>query len=343
MKYLLFMLSIAAIVSPAYSFHLDNHAANKTNIPVVTNVSMNPRQGGDTIQNAFQIGGIPFDSTGTTSGFTDDYDYPCALPSSAPDVVYSYLAEADLQLTVDLFGSEYDTKVYIFNESMEIIACNDDYYENYVSKIIGASLLGGITYYIIIDGYGFQHGQYVLHLEEYHPCEIFCPDGADQEGEPPLVDGYVDALNGGCNSVEMLGYAPFQTIEGSVFCGTSGWYLNNNSAFRDTDWYTMTIPETGYIEISAIAELSTTMYELVIPDCESVSIIQEIILPPCEEQTMTITGEAGTQTWLWVGSSTIASPSYFNGSEYNYTLFTNFQTPVSIEHMNWDKIKALYR
>ena len=44
------------------------------------------------------------------------------------------------------------------------------------------------------------------------PCVIECPAGAELEGEPPLMDGYVDSWNGGCNSPE-FDY-PFQYLWG---------------------------------------------------------------------------------------------------------------------------------
>lgn len=75
------------------------------------------------------------------------------------------------------------------------------------------------------------------------PAPIVCPDGAFIEGGgfgEELADGYVDSLNGGCNSTGP-GQAPavvdFVSC-GDSWCGTSGNFLGaGGGATRDTDWY----------------------------------------------------------------------------------------------------------
>ncbi|MBT8495235.1 MAG: PPC domain-containing protein, partial [Deltaproteobacteria bacterium] len=58
----------------------------------------------------------------------------------------------------------------------------------------------GTTYYIVVDGYGDDCGEYTLNVEIFTPCVLDCPEGGVPEGEPPCVDGYIDQFNGGCNS-----------------------------------------------------------------------------------------------------------------------------------------------
>ena len=49
-----------------------------------------------------------------------------------------------------------------------------------------------------------------------------CPPEAIAEGEPNVVDEYVDTYNGGCNSTPNV----FGTITcGQTVCGTAGDYL----------------------------------------------------------------------------------------------------------------------
>ncbi len=49
------------------------------------------RQGGDTMATATPITSFPFVGSGTTVGFTNDYDTICPYAGSAsPDVVYSF-------------------------------------------------------------------------------------------------------------------------------------------------------------------------------------------------------------------------------------------------------------
>ncbi|MBD3232619.1 MAG: hypothetical protein GF315_02735, partial [candidate division Zixibacteria bacterium] len=49
-------------------------------------------QGGDTVNDATPIGAVPYSNTGTTSGYTNDYDEVCPFTgSTSPDVVYSFV------------------------------------------------------------------------------------------------------------------------------------------------------------------------------------------------------------------------------------------------------------
>ena len=84
----------------------------------------------------------------------------------------------------------------------------------------------------------------------------FCPPGAALEDEPPLVDGYVDLHNGGCNTDPTD--PPFQPITAPIFCGVSGWYLDAGTDHRDTDWFLVDIPASGVLEITGDAERECT-------------------------------------------------------------------------------------
>ena len=101
-----------------------------------------------------------------------------------------------MSITIDLCGSDYDTKVYVYNSVLNLIACNDDYYTDpycgiYVSRLDNVILSPGETYFIIVDGYGGDAGNYVFAIPIIcNPCTVPCPSGGVAEGEPPLVDGY---------------------------------------------------------------------------------------------------------------------------------------------------------
>ena len=127
--------------------------------------------------------------------------------STAPDVVYKLQVTSDVLVDIDLCGSGYDTKVYVYREDLALVACNDDSYFDglcgvYVSKIENLSLDPAVKYFLVIDGYGISAGDYVLQVgfSPPPPCVVPCPSGASVEGEPPLVQDYVDNWNGGCNT-----------------------------------------------------------------------------------------------------------------------------------------------
>ncbi|MEZ4389016.1 MAG: hypothetical protein R3D98_15830 [Candidatus Krumholzibacteriia bacterium] len=325
--------------APAVGYDLGNRAPEK---PVAGHGAPLPdpeviRQGGDTIADAVLLTWPVVGVTGTTVGYTNDYDEACPYTdSTAPDVVYKFTPERDIVVDIDMLGSAYDTKIYVYDSDFQLIACNDDFYPDYVSKIEHLPVSGAAKYYLVIDGYGEEAGDYVLTITEFEPCVVDCPAGAPQEGEPPLVDGYVDNYNGGCNTE---GSTPFGSIDWGIFCGTSGWYISPNGIpSRDTDWYVVTIPSSGFFHVIGDAEYPTYMFELAPQDCASVAVIQSTVIGPCFEGTMTIHGAAGSTAWFWIG------PTTFDGAgEYTYVLYSNlWGLPVRTEPHTWSTVKQLF-
>ena len=109
---------------------------------------------------------------------------------------------ADVAVDIDLLGSTYDTKVYVYDEDLALVACNDDFYPDYVSKIENVALMGGVAVLHRDRRLRRRFRRLRDQRDRFEPCALECPAGAALEGEPPLVDDYVDAYNGGCNSPE---------------------------------------------------------------------------------------------------------------------------------------------
>jgi hypothetical protein len=257
-------------------------------------------------------------------------------------VVYRYVPEYDLELTIDLFGSGYDTKVFVYNGQLDVVACNDDYYDDYVSRITAVAVSGGAEYYIVIDGYSAQHGDYNIVVEQYEPCVVECPTGGFAEGEPPLVDGYVDAYNGGCVSYPELGYAPYQTLETALFCGVSGWYDSMNGSGRDTDWFIATVPAEGVVEIELISEIEMLMWHMSHVDCSDMEILQYDFYRPCVGGVMEVHGNPGDLVEIVLEPQEAGPPDYFLGNEFSYVLTTNLEPSVTIEARSWSSVKRLF-
>ncbi len=162
------------------------------------------RQGGENVGSAVLIPNLPFADDGATCDNLDEYDAVCPYTgSTSPDVVYKYVPTSEVNVTIDLCASDYDTKVFVYRwpELYEPVACNDDAgcgYSGWQSRLENLTLDAGEQYYIVIDGYGGDCGHYVLQVSEHQPCVVECPPGAMHEGEPPCVDGYYDVYNGGC-------------------------------------------------------------------------------------------------------------------------------------------------
>ena len=160
MKAMITIMLALGFVGVAAAHDLGNQAPVKPVVTYPKNVPNPERQGGDTIGTATVLSYPFFYETGTTAGYTDNYDEACPdAQSTSPDVVYSYTPWFDGDYNFDLCGSAYDTKLYIYDSSLQLVACNDDYYYgggcgNYVSFLACVPLSAGQTYYIIIDGYG---------------------------------------------------------------------------------------------------------------------------------------------------------------------------------------------
>jgi len=323
-----------ALVGSAMAIDLGNerHAKPAINAPV--NVP-GTRQGGDTILDAVAVT-IPYDGTGTTVGYTHDYDEACPYTGgTAPDVVYTITPAVSAPINVDLFGSEYDTKVYIYDAGMALVACNDDFYSDWTSKLENVAVVAGEQYFIIVDGYGTSSGTYLIAIAEYVPCIVECPAGAVLEGEPAIVDGYVDNFNGGCNTSPAF---PFQSITSIEFCGKTGYYLSGTgSASRDTDWFTLTIPAGGVLEITGDAEEATYLFEIGPQDCGAAAVVQDVSVGPCSAATLSIAGTPGATAWLWVGPQSFWTDATY---EYDYVLTTNLIVPV--ENHSWTGVKSLF-
>jgi hypothetical protein len=188
----------SAKVSPDVSTPIQKPAFTGTpNVPD-PNVIL---QGGDNIGSATVIPSLPYHDTGTTSGYTDDYDEVCPYTgSTSPDVVYSFTAPADAIVDITLCnGSAYDTKLYIYENSYtpgSPYACNDDECPGWVSELLGVPMTGGNTYFIVIDGYGGSYGSYVLDITGTYTSwlTVDVSNGSISPGQPSVpVTATMDA------------------------------------------------------------------------------------------------------------------------------------------------------
>jgi len=290
------------------------------------------RQVGDTVESPFVVPQIPYETTGTTTGFTDDYDEACPYEgSTSPDVVYAFtVVEDSLYYMIDMCGSGYDTKIYVYDAQLELLACNDDAYFGdpcgmYVSAVEDLYLEVGATYYLVIDGYGGDHGDYVLEISSYERCFVEQPAWAWLEGEPPLVDGYVDTFNGGCNTdFDDPPFRWFELVSNAErwgLWGTSGWYETEGLSRRDTDWIALR-DRAGFAQLTLVfvAERPSYAYQLWPHDCAEVEILHSVELEPCVPETMTVTQAPGL-AWIWVGPQGYEPPSGNSTPfEYHYSM-----------------------
>ncbi|MGB7061719.1 MAG: hypothetical protein WBF13_05110, partial [Candidatus Zixiibacteriota bacterium] len=268
-------------------------------------------QGGEDCATATAISSLPHTSTGTTAGYFNDYDEVCPYTgSTAPDVVYSYAPGVDEVIDIDLENSSYDTKVYVYENTCAspAYACNDDYYPDYTSAIMELDIYTGNTYYIVVDGYGTEEGDYLLNVRIFEPpppCDVVCPGEGIPEDEPICEDDWEDIWNGGCNSEPNV----FEDVNcGDIICGTSGTYLSGVDNYRDTDWYRVVMTADGTLSWKVVAEFDLLIFiiDAGSGNCVDYTILGNTTALPCDTAFLSFDVTAGVY-WLWVG------PSVFTG------------------------------
>jgi len=191
------VLFVIAILSLAFGVAGAKDFQKYSCSELVTFHNSGDRVGGDTVETATVIPGLPYSDIGNTSTFTHDYDVACSWTSDSPEVVYSF-ETTTTGWTVDVtlcVGSAYDTKLYIANSALEVVACSDDSCPGYVSELMGVVLPAGDTYFFFVDGYGGAAGDYTFDIDGTPGVE---PPEPGETCETALV------------AVEGTNFAPFQ-------------------------------------------------------------------------------------------------------------------------------------
>jgi hypothetical protein len=311
------------------------------------------RQAGDTIADAVAIPALPFTGSGTTVGYTNDFDEVCPFTGSlAPDVVYSFTPATGVVAEIDLCGSSYDTKLYVYDADLQLLACNDDYVSPYCtvlrSRLDGVLMDAGVTYYLVIDGYGTQAGDYVLHVDAADGCALELPGGAALEGEPPLTANYADLTNGGCSSPDPS--HPVQTLTGDadgalVLCGRSGWYATVGGMASDQDYFAVEIGASGIISGTIDAELRHDLHAAAPFECDQPGPpLAHAASGPCAPGDFEIEGAPGAVVWLLIYPMNGINPGFFDVYPYDYVLqLSGLATTVASEPSSWGRVKSLYR
>jgi hypothetical protein len=304
------------------------------------------REGGEAIQTAWDIISLPFHDTGNTCDNINDYDEACPYTdSTAPDVVYSYTPMEDECISISLCNSLYDTKVYVYEDTYTPgmpVACNDDAFNcedppvSYTSWIEEVDVEAGHTYYIVIDGYDEECGDYVLDITPLVCYELDCE--GTPEGEPTCYENYVDHYNGGCNSSPPA----FQDSWGDVtWCGESGVYETDTGLYRDTDWYLLRTEVPSYVTLTVEAEFYVVFGLVEAVDCQHPYFYDYATAYPGVQTELTYHFNTASYIVAFVAPGEW-NPEYECGSEYMLKIEGDFFW-CPVEGRSWGAVKALYR
>jgi len=213
--------------------------------PAAEPVYFGEKQGGEDIANAVVIPDLGQDATaqmlGTTAGYVDDYDEACPDAANSPDVVYSYTPVLEQNVDLLLCFSSYKTKLYIYEGSYtpgDPFACNqygDPYCEPMGdfprSALVNLYFAAGVTYYIVIDGWQGESGEYQLDIETRTPVTLMAghPAIAYSPTSDYLILGY-DYVGPDDTTVWWFG-----STDGGVTGMDEGQGWTNNNGFPHVD------------------------------------------------------------------------------------------------------------
>jgi len=130
----------------------------------------------------------------------DDYSPVSGRPDcwggSGPDAVFYFTLREPAMVTIDTFGSVFDTVLYVragHCTGGEQVECNDDTEGSLQSEVFMRRLGRGI-YFIFLDGFWEEaEGDFELHLHIDEPGSEICDDDRDNDG-----DGAVDCDDTDC-------------------------------------------------------------------------------------------------------------------------------------------------
>jgi hypothetical protein len=120
---------------------------------------------------------------GSTANGMDGLSPPCLGPgdSMAPDAVYQFTLDSRGSFSA-LLSSQYDAVLYLLSDCsgdpMAVIDCNDDAEQGDTAHSRVSGVLEAGTYYLVVDGYGSDAGNYALDtdFEALRPVEEVCGD-----------------------------------------------------------------------------------------------------------------------------------------------------------------------
>ena len=144
--------------------------------------------------------------------------------------------------------------------------------------------------------------------------------GSTPEGEGDIPDGGVDNFNGGCNTPPLYPFSPIMINQ--IICGRSNTYLVGLDNYRDTDWYEITVTESGVLYWTAIANFDLQIF-ILNGDCSFVQVLAGGSNGGNCNQVQISAPVSPGNYYLWAG------PTFFSGMPEgeNYNVIATFNEP----------------
>lgn len=186
---------------------------------------------------------LPFSTSGTTFGASNDLDpgtscFTQVLSTRGPDVVYQFTpADTQLYIIEVTPSGNYDTSLYVTTDCSTIANCiSADVGGPGATETIRHSLNAGTTYFIVVDGFGTDAGDFGFSLM---PSMSHAPVPPSDLTATAVSSTQVN-LAWQDNSGDEQGFRIERSLDGFVF-GEIGEVGPNVTTFSDTNAFADTI------------------------------------------------------------------------------------------------------
>ncbi len=177
-------------------------------------------------------GAIPLVCNSTVNGSTvgavsDSGQGSCGSAGVPGNGVWYSLAGDGSQITLDLCGSAYDTKIHVYSGSCAGLACvisNDDNAAICTSATTRSQVVfnttAGTTYYILVSGFGTATGAFSMNVGCVCGAPLSFPWSNNAIGAGTTGEG-IDNVCGGSIDISSTGYSPSLASDALFFSSQS--------------------------------------------------------------------------------------------------------------------------
>jgi len=197
---------------------------------------------------------LPFSSSASTFGATNDVDpgqtcFTQVLSSRGPDVVYQFTpADTQLYIVTATPKGNYDVSLYITSNCGSFTGClSSDIGGSGDPETVAHSLTAGTTYFISVDGFNTDSGDFTLTLT---PSMSHAPFAPSDLVATPISTTRVD-LTWTDNSGDEQGFRIERSLDGFVFneigsVGPNVEAFSDTTAFADTFFFYRVFAFNGF-------------------------------------------------------------------------------------------------
>jgi hypothetical protein len=161
----------------------------------------------DDVDAAVAFTGVPFEATADTTEATRADDDPACIGDDGNTVWYSLTVTTTTEVTIDTFGSDYDTTLSAWTGergSLEPVACNDD--TNSLQSRIQFVAEAGVTYHLMVGSFPGSPGGNLVLTGQVPPPPIelaitLAPTGSLTPGGAAVIGGTISCSRPGGLSV----------------------------------------------------------------------------------------------------------------------------------------------